>query len=197
MGGYIYGFANEKLKNPFQWCFIFPNDFLKLILEFNNINFKRLALKKSIEFPKTYEVIIDNAIKIKYIHYKEENVKYTTIHGHDVISKDIKKFIVEMYKRRLQRMVEKPIFLYCDHMTQKNDDAIVEKIASAQAAKIIISSNDKLLSYSNQDTLIIIDKSERMVQNKTYPLQYSIKYKDKILNFIRDVEKRRSQKQWQ
>ena len=81
-------------------------------------------------------------------------------------------------------MTEQPIFIYCDNI-HKNDDSITEKIAATDAIKLIITTNDSLLKYNNDDTLIIVDKTQRMIIGKTYPIHYATKYKTIILNFVK------------
>lgn len=182
ISGYIYQANNEELKNPFQWCLIEPKDFYDFITLYNKINFDKYELITSDEHKNTYKMILDKKICIKYIHYVQSNKN--SISGHDVNSTDIIHYINEMYKRRLKRMTESPIFLYIDNI-HKNNDKITEEIASTNACKIIITNNKNLLKYNNKNTLIILDETKRMIIGKTYPINYAAKYKSVILNFIK------------
>lgn len=184
LGGYIYQFSNEELTNPFQWCFIEPNDFLNLIIYYNKLNYKNITFHQSSEVKSTYDVIVDNIVKLKYIHYVEKKCNVDTISGHNVITNDAKRFISNIFNRRLPRMTEQPIFIYCDNI-HKNDDAITEKIAATDAIKVIITNNESLLKCNNDNTLIIVDKTQRMIIGKTYPIHYATKYKTIILNFVK------------
>jgi len=185
LGGYIYQFSNEELKNPFQWCFIEPNDFLNLIIYYDKLNYKNITFRPSCEVKSTYDVIVDNIVKIKYIHYVEKKCNVDRISGHNVISNDVKTYISNIFNRRLPRMTEQPIFVYCDNI-HKNDDSITEKIAATDAIKLIITNNDSLTKYNNDNTLIIVDKTPRMIIGKTYPIHYASKYKPIILNFVKN-----------
>lgn len=184
MSGYIYQHRNEQIKNPFQWAFITPHDFLTFMQNYKNINFNNILLIPSVEHKNTYILYLDNKVKIKYIHYVYDKNYDLTIDGHNVCSNNIHDWILSTYKRRLARMKDKPIFLYIDGI-HANDDNITKLIATQQdVCKIVITYNKDLLTYNSKNTLIIHDTSTRLIINRTYPINYADKYKDDIIKFV-------------
>ena len=70
-----------------MWSAIWAEDFIKLILNFDDINFKNSELEKYILNSKElcYSVILNKDIKINYTHYKQGNPNdHHKIVGHDV-----------------------------------------------------------------------------------------------------------------
>lgn len=110
-GGFLYrDYYKREYDNPFIWTFLNGDNFLKLIKNFNNINFKNFKLEYD---GKYYIGIIDNLIKIIYFHHHKSNNKFE-IRGIDCYSYDIENYIIKKYNNRVERMLnsnKEPIFI--------------------------------------------------------------------------------------
>ncbi len=121
ISGYLYQdqFKSDFL-NPFIWSSIDFENFCRLIkyydsLDFNNIecttetNNSGICLQNSL-CPK---IIIDNKVEVNYFHYIEDK-KYsspTKVKGYTAID-DVKKYAIDCYNRRLEKMSGQPTFIW-------------------------------------------------------------------------------------
>lgn len=106
---------NIQYFTPFVWNTFFPDDIKILIKEYKNIDFFNIKLIKYKD-TKFYGLNIDNKINCYYIHYlyaDHEGLK-RNIYLKEVTGRDIEKYIIESYKRRLSRLnlAETPKFLF-------------------------------------------------------------------------------------
>lgn len=77
LGGHLYrDFLNSEFENPFAWTVIDFNSMLYLVNNWYDINFKNYELVKDEKW--NFSIIIDNNVKIQYVHYKF-SPKATTI----------------------------------------------------------------------------------------------------------------------
>ena len=185
VAGYLYKIYNKQFLNPFQWCFIEPKDLILLMRKYNIINYNNIDLVKSTEHKDTYVLIVDNIIKLKFIHYIEDkNVVFKKI-SHNVKSNKIKEYIIQKYKERLKRMFkEKPIFIYIDNLHKSTENSAWEFIKEKTKFKrILITNNHSLIKYRNENLMIIIDDNKPQTNNNR-PFDYANRYSKMILNFI-------------
>lgn len=138
-----YYFHNEY-QNPFVWTVISFNDMYKLINEWDNINFLNYTLVKDKNW--NFSIVIDNKIKIQYVHYKfsPQDNKPRKV-GVDIYYNKIWEYIVEKYEKRIKRMLEKnqkPIFCICNFKTiykdaiyTKEELSILEKYNNVKILK--------------------------------------------------------------
>jgi len=122
LAGYLYkNCIKSEFENPFIWTVIDFNSMLKLILNWDNINFNNYELIKDNNW--NFSIIIDNNIKIQYVHYKfDKNINFIDKNGTgtDIKSNKIWEYIINVYEKRIKRMQikkEKPIFLICNSKT--------------------------------------------------------------------------------
>lgn len=100
LAGYIYKSSNLKYNHPFIWCFMYLNDYIKLIENFQTINFlnitncgtqnRNIVIGGKYEYRGQYFLEIDKTIKLLFRHYTNN-------------SYNIKK-IKEIYMRRANRI---------------------------------------------------------------------------------------------
>lgn len=120
LSGHLYKDCFKKeYNNPFIWTVINFENMLKLIKNFDNINFNNYELIKDENW--NFSIIIDNLVKINYVHCKfDPRFKKPTKIGPDIFYNEIWKYIVLKYEERLKRMKqlnEKPIFCICNFET--------------------------------------------------------------------------------
>ena len=100
---------------PFVWNTFFPDDIKTLIRNYDKIDFSKINLVKY-NGSKYYGLKIDNLLTVYYIHYlyadhvglrRDNYLK-------EVTGRDIEKYIVNSYFRRLSRLntKEKPKFFF-------------------------------------------------------------------------------------
>ena len=185
IAGYLYKIYDKQFLNPFQWCFIEPNDLILLMRKYNILNYNNIKLVKSIEHENSYVLIIDYLIKLKYIHYIEDkNVKFKKS-GHNVKSSNIKDYIIKKYKERLKRMKkELPVFIYIDKLHRSSDKTTLDFInEKTKFKRILITNNHNLFKYRNDNLLIIIDTNKPQTENNR-PKDYANRYYSLISKFI-------------
>lgn len=110
IGAYLYKLLNLKFENPFCWSVIDFDSMYYLIKNYEKINFKNYELTKTPDW--WFTIIIDNVIKVHYVHYKfDKNANKPTRCGSNIIYNKIWEYIVEKYEERLTRMHGQPIFV--------------------------------------------------------------------------------------
>lgn len=99
--------------NPFCWQLMDDDSMFNLINEYNTINFNNYKLIKNDN--GKYTIIIDNKIKVYYVHYhysKDDIVIRKNCS--DVFYNKIKDYIIQKYEERTKRFLqnkENPIFI--------------------------------------------------------------------------------------
>ena len=113
VGGRIYEYYKLQYTNPFIWNAINTPDFMKLVENYDNINFNNFKLLYEDEI---YQINIDNILTVTYPHYKYGKDDITpTIrrerYGTRLYFNDIEQYIINKYKNRLLRINEDPTFV--------------------------------------------------------------------------------------
>lgn len=112
IGAYITrDIIKEPYQNPFQWNIIDYSS-LKLLIENWNI-IKSFDVKATIQKGNDYPtVILNDAIKIDYVHIKLKSKK-SLKNRNDVFIDDDKiiDYTLNKFKERLQRLKEEPLFI--------------------------------------------------------------------------------------
>lgn len=130
VGGYIYtNHLKCEFQNPFTWCLMDFDSMYHLISNFENINFEDYALLREND---VYSIVIENKVKIKYIHYIYKPTAYTLYKEKiNVYSNNIDKYIIECYEKRLNRMKQntsKPIFILANWFNVPETNLSYEQI---------------------------------------------------------------------
>lgn len=106
---------NMQLSNPFSWCIMDFQSSYNLVKYFDMINFAKFKLL--LNHDNSFSVIIDDKIKVDYVHYLlSDKYKTPTKTGDNDISYDkMYEYVVEKYLSRCQRMVKckiTPTFIF-------------------------------------------------------------------------------------
>lgn len=161
MGGYFY---RDEMKiqynHPFFWGTM-HDDILKLILNWDKINFKKYVITK--DEKSKYILIIDDIIKYKLIHYHFSSRDITIRkNDHDVFYNKIEEYIKEKYETRINRMLnsnEKPIFiihwLKSDGFTEEKLEDFIKK--DIKYKTIIFMPYEKYKNYINKNIKLIYE----------------------------------------
>lgn len=120
LSGFLYkDFLRTEFENPFVWSVIDFKSMLYLIQNYNKINFKNFELIKDNNW--NFSIIIDNNIKVQYVHYKfsptAKTVQINPKIAGEVFYNKIWEYIINIYNKRLERMINEPIFCICNFNT--------------------------------------------------------------------------------
>lgn len=176
-GGEFYKrIYKTKYNNPFIWSMLSASDLIYLIENFNNINFLKYEILP-VENEDYFSIKVDNKINIIYTHYHYKNCEMTK-NNVDVYYKDIKKYIIEKYNERTQRMLnnsEKPEFFIITYTKHTYDydyektKKIIESLNNKDFKATIITQFYSLIKLSNDKLKIIYDKNVSKTSNN-FPL---------------------------
>lgn len=147
----------EPYGNPFCWAKLDFDSIFALITKYDSIDFNK------VEFVKTgncYTAIIDNCVRVQYIHYIEDPDKSElTFEKSNVKCKDILPYVKEKYFSRMAKMKadhKDPIFILAAGYWQEyylNDAQIKQIIEAKPKYKVIVcmpvNKNNKLTSQGN------------------------------------------------
>lgn len=148
VGARLYEVTKQQFPNPFMWMSIDYDDFIKLIENYDSIDFNNPTFELETYKNNDYEsvlVILDNDIKLHYIHYIQDNSKDTPVKelNTNILYKDILLYASIKWKNRLNRSKEEPIFLYSFNYM----------LPEYTTYKIIL---DKLLNIKDKQVMILI-----------------------------------------
>lgn len=104
LGAYIYrDVLHSTYANPFMWCRIYPDSFIKLLSDFGNIDFKNIQMSN--DDLRMFYYTIDNKIKIRWTHYLFNALYQKPTHiGINVYYGGVWEYILLKYINRLFRM---------------------------------------------------------------------------------------------
>lgn len=120
-GAYLYQDQYKcDFMNPFIWNSIDFTNFCQLIQYYDTLNFNHIECvietnNSGICFQKSLcpKIIIDNKVEVNYFHYIEDK-RYsspTKVKCYTAID-DVKKYAIDCYNRRLEKMSGEPIFIW-------------------------------------------------------------------------------------
>ena len=192
IGGYLYS-DNLKIEhqNPFVWCSINLDNFCKLIKYYNEINFNNIECslltnnsgicKQGSMTPK---IVIDNMVEINYFHYiKNEKYKTPTKISGYVMYNNIEDYTVSLYKERVKRMTDQPLFIWDVTQAQWYNEEQINVTEMLETIK----SEYKIVVYQPnvveqvKDNIIILNKTNSSFEVNTSAKNIYQKIKD---NFI-------------
>lgn len=177
IGGYYYTFKKEQNDNPFIYHAMTLSNFIKLIenydkINFNNVSFKILKVSKI--FPQnknTVQVNIDDKIIFEFIHhmFKKGVKKPTAVKQQNAFSNEVVRnlfyeniidYLKEKYFLRLNRMKEEPIFVFHDNSGWT--DININNILNVNTdRKIFIFTTNKEIK-SNKENIKFIKTPKRL-----------------------------------
>lgn len=195
-GGYVYNMLNTEYENPFIWSVIFADDMLKLIENFDSINFdnyEMINLKKEITDknklgwwqPRIFGFLIDNTFSVYFIHVKYgTQIKPTKI-GTDIFYNKNYEYVYEKYEKRLKRMLtnnEEPKFLVIAYDYNGWSKEKIEKLVSLNTQHKILLITEENVKTENPNIQIIttIELNKRGGKHY-YPRQAVLGHKEEII----------------
>ena len=168
---------------PFVWNTFFPDDIKVLINDYKNIDFTKIKLVK-FKDTKYYGLKIDDKLTVYYIHYLYADHELTRDNYlKEVTGRDIEKYIIESYKRRLARLdvTEKPKFMFITNRKAHTDilgrqetesewQEIIDLLKSKNYEAIVFTKFDNLHENENVKVVEITDDNPRVTleQNLTF-----------------------------
>lgn len=154
----------QEFNNPFCWAKIDFNSMYNLISKWDSIHFDKVDFIKSNNF---YNAIIDDVVKVQYIHYIEDNKRNEiSFEKSNVIGPNILDYVKTKYFSRLAKMKEPPTFLLAAGYWQEyyvNDNQI-EKLLDLNSKYTIIVSmpNSKMNVMKSTNNIKIHNHSFKM-----------------------------------
>ena len=167
---------------PFVWNTFFPADVKVLINEYKNIDFTKIKLVK-FKDTKYYGLKIDDKLTVYYIHYLYADHELTRDNYlKEVTGRDIEKYIVESYKRRLARLdvTEKPKFMFITNRKAHTDilgrletesewQEIIDLLKTKNYEAIVFTKFDNLHENENVKVVKITDDNPRVTLEQNLP----------------------------
>lgn len=196
-GGYFYILSKERFNNPFIWSLIDADDFIRLIcnydkIDFDKINFTELHLnrfkyhsvlrKKVIDNKHIIGLDIDNKFTIYYTHYLYDASKKTpTKIDIDIFYYKNYEYVYKKYIERKARVNkdDKPVFFIITYKKHNWTQDKVNKLLSLNTKyKIILITQYKIKTKPNNIYVI----NDRLIEGD--PNKITKKYFEKIRNII-------------
>lgn len=167
IGSYItQKISPDGFHNPFQWCQIDFDSMYYMIKNWSSINWFNYELIKDDKW--NFSIIIDNHIKVNYIHYKfDKNALFPIVKGTEVFYCKIWEYIVEKYETRIKRMLkynEEPIF-------------ILANIHDYEINYYTIEEQNKIIELNKYKTIIAFSKNTKMTSDNSEVINYNTVYK--------------------
>jgi hypothetical protein len=175
---------------PFVWNTFFPDDIKILISDYDKINFSKIDLVKYKD-SKYYGIRIDSKLTVYYIHYlyaDQDGLKRDSFLK-EVTGREIAKYIVDSYFRRLSRLdtKEKPKFLFITNReahanilgrqeTLEEWQEIIDLLKMYNYQGIVFTKFDDLKCNENVKIVKITDDNPRVT------LEQNIQLIDRFIN---------------
>lgn len=167
---------------PFVWNTFFPDDIKVLINEYKNIDFTKVKLVK-FKDTKYYGLRIDDKLTVYYIHYLYADHELTRDNYlKEVTGREIEKYIVDSYKRRLDRLdfTEKPKFMFITNRKAHTDilgrqetesewQEIIDLLKTKNYEAIIFTKFENLHENENVKVVKITDDNPRVTLEQNLP----------------------------
>jgi len=167
VGGRLYESIKEQFSSPFIWERIEHADFMYLIKNFKNINFKNTEFSLEYYKSKDYQNVlcrVDNKISIHFTHYVyDKDTENPTKRNLDILYKDILTYCKSKYLTRLSRMVDDPIFVYSLNGFKFSDEEYNKRIKDVSLI------NDKciyLITYESKPINIDLPNNIKVIYVK-------------------------------
>ena len=146
VGARLYEVTKQQFPNPFMWMTICHDDFIKLINEYDNIDFNNPKFELENYKENKYKSILitlNSDIKLHYIHYIQDDTKEVPVKelNTNILYKDILTYSKNKWFNRLNRSDEKPIFLYSFNYLSPESDiyfTILNKLLDIKDKPILI-----------------------------------------------------------
>lgn len=155
LGAHIY---RDLLKcsygNPFIWTLTDNDDFIRLLEDYENIDFHNYVLIKESKKLENFRIIIDNKVKLYFNHHLfDANANKPIKRGVDIFYNKIWEYIVNNYEKRLLRMNKTVDLVAVDDWDNSINVNKIKEICITKKYPCFICTN-RLLEY--EDSMLII-----------------------------------------
>lgn len=155
LGAHIY---RDLLKcsygNPFIWTRMDNADFIRLLEDYENIDFHNYTLIKESRKLENFRIIIDDKVKLYFNHHLfDANADKPIKRGVDIFYNRIWEYIVDNYEKRLARMTKKIDLIAIDDWSNDIDVKKIKSICERKNYKCFICTNR--LVETNEPNMII------------------------------------------
>lgn len=174
VGGELYKAYDEQYKNPFIWNVIPMDDYIKLVCLYDYIDFSNVEYFETSNYAFPWYMSglrIDNCVNIYYPHHMrlkgyplltKEVVKSTGQNG--VFYEHMDDYLIKKYKERIERMTEKPIFVFSQENRNSKDD-LKKLLKCAENRKMIfLTSDSELIDESRKNICYILKPQNEILQ---------------------------------
>ena len=178
IGARIYQKLNKEYENPFMWSVIPPSDFYYLYQNFANINFENIRVEENYG---DYMVVIDDKVRVYYVHYKysKNATKPIVKDDIDIFYNKIGEYIKEKYFTRLSRMKGRPIFIVTDRMFVGKPDCNFKR--------------DELIKYvGKNDCIVMTDDKTITGDNVIYVRSKTMDPKEMSDVLLKEVKRKKN-----
>lgn len=180
-GGHYYKeYLKTQYTTPFIWCGIYADDMLKLMKNYNNIDFTKteLILKKDFipyinkekrdtpdirRWNTTTGLYVDKTFKVFFSHNVYDPDALTPkIDGHDVKYRYNYKLTVDNWEKRTFRMLadkSEPIFFIITHQKQGYSLDICKQLISIDRKMVFITEFPELKLFETENKKVFVVKS--------------------------------------
>ena len=172
LGGFMYRYTNERFNNPFIWCNITIDDFIKLAESYDSFDFKNISAKidNALTISNVKDVFIDvGGIVIEFPHYRYEKDSETVKRYIDVYSDNILEYATQKWFNRLDRMVDAPIFIFHDSLNLPTPIQRVKDFLNLDIRydKYVVTKykdryDELKLEFPNNDNILFVNYSKRL-----------------------------------
>lgn len=174
VGARLYEVTKQQFPNQFMWMKISPDDFIKLINDYDTIDFQHpnIGLEKYLKHScDSILITLSNGVKLHYIHYIQDNLKLepTRSQNINILFCDILGYAKTKWFKRLARNIEVPTFLFSFDFMKTKDDVTYEKIFN------------KLLQIKDKNLIIVVHDNITFSTNNTPPNIKIIKCNSNIM----------------
>lgn len=192
VGGELYRLCDEEFKSPFMWTILPFKDFLTLYKSYDKIDFKNITYNETPNYYFSWymsSLNIDGKVNVYFPHHSRDNkytefTKYEPIKGQSMCAwNQMDKYIIEHYNKRIERMTDKPCFVY----SQENRNSVEELKELLELTKdnyhlVFITSNKELIEEYAKKT-----KNVRYVYKEKNEVIQKIQaqcIKDNFISFV-------------
>jgi len=177
VGGELYRLCDEEFKSPFMWTILPFKDFLELYKNYDDIDFKNIKYRETPNYYFSWymsSLVIDDRVNVYFPHHSrdwkyEEFTKYEPIKGQSMCAwNQMDKYIIEHYNNRVERMIEKPCFVYSQE--NRNTEEQLKRLVD--------------VSFYNKYHLIFITSDNNLIKEystKTNNVRWLLKSKNEVI----------------
>lgn len=108
-GGFLYKALNLPYQNPFIFTRIWADDFLKLLSEFDTIDFENYILNTNsgrlVEEVDNFHILLDNKIKIYFKHHRFRSIANSPeFSGHNMYYNRVWEYLIKKWDERIKNL---------------------------------------------------------------------------------------------